>query len=300
MKRVIILLLFALGLATTALAEGYSPVQIANVQTHDYRHYTANPDGILSAEAVATIDSICLSLKERGLAEVAVVAVRKIDSDDIFEWGVELFEQWGVGDDKLDNGLGVLLVEDMHEIRFFTGYGLEGVLPDALCVRLQQHYMLPWFREGDYSQGMVEGLRAVDELLTNGELPIAQQDESEEMLLALIIVAIMVLLPIAIILIADRSQRRCPSCGKVALRVVDSTIISRTAFKTVTRQRLVCSNCGAEHTRTTKRDNGLRGGGGGPIIFGGGGGFGGGFGGGGFGGGFGGGSFGGGGGGSRW
>ena len=52
-------------------------------------------------------------------------------------------------------------------MRFHTGYGLEGVLPDAICQRIQQQSMLPLFREGRYGEGLVAGLQQVDQLLTN-------------------------------------------------------------------------------------------------------------------------------------
>ena len=54
---------------------------------------------------------------------------------------------------------GILLVERLHEIRFVTGPGLEGVLPDALCKRIQLNFMLPYFREDNYDAGMVAGGR---------------------------------------------------------------------------------------------------------------------------------------------
>lgn len=290
-----------LGVASAAT---YRTEDIPNVQLQDRTRFVSNPDGLLNESAVREIDALCLSLRERGLAEVVVVAVESIEPDDVFSFAHTLFEGWGVGDDKLDNGLGILLVDDQHEIRFVTGYGLESVLTDALCIRLQQRYMLPHFREGDYSTGMVEGVKAVDALLTNGDLPIAEDDVASdgEITAIIVFVTLMIMLPLILIVIVDRQSRKCPTCGKVALRVVDSNIINRSALSTTIRQTLVCDKCGAEHKRTKKHDNITGGKGGGPIIFGGGGGFGGGgFGGGGFGGGsFGGGSFGGGGGGSRW
>ena len=293
MKRFFTILTLALLTVATAVA-AYRVEDIENVQLRDATRYTTNPDGILSQEAVQSIDAVCRSLKERGIAEVAVVAVKDIDSGSVFDFGIELFERWGVGNDELDNGLGVLLVEDEHEIRFFTGYGIEGVLTDALSVRIQQEYMLPHFRQGDYSVGMVAGIEAVDTLLTNGDLPQATNNDGEEHLLALMIVLCFVLLPLLLVLAAQQKETKCPNCGKHGLRVVDSRVLANTAFSTTTRQMLVCDKCGSEHTRTIKRDKpGSRGGG--PIIFGGGG-FGGGFGGGSFGGG----SFGGGGGGSSW
>ena len=74
-----------LAVASVAVrAEGYTTGQIPNVQLADRTRFTSNPDGVLGAAAVATIDSLCLDLRERGIAEVAVVAVREIDGDDSF------------------------------------------------------------------------------------------------------------------------------------------------------------------------------------------------------------------------
>lgn len=135
----------------------------------------SNPDGVLSPSAVAEIDSLCYSLRHRALAQVAVVAVEDIRGDDLFSFAHTLFFQWGVGRADSDNGLGILLVVDRREVRFVTGPGLEGVLPDALCKRIQMRYMLPYFREGDYSAGMVAGLRAVASVLEGSELDSGRQ-----------------------------------------------------------------------------------------------------------------------------
>ena len=61
-------------------------------------------------------------------------------------------------------------MKDLREIRFVTGGGLEGILPDALCKRIQLNYMLPAFREGDYSAGMVAGVGAAATILEGGEV----------------------------------------------------------------------------------------------------------------------------------
>lgn len=306
MKRILrymaVTLLCVISLAPVLSAKDYRVEEIRNVQLANRTHFVSNPDGILSREAVAELNDVALSLKERGLAEVAIVVVSSIDPDDPFTFAVDLFEKWGVGNEKADNGLGILLVDDVHEIRFVTGYGLEGVLPDARCVQLQHEYMLPHFRNGDYDRGMVEGLRAVDTLLSSGELEgvtNSEEDEREAMIAGLVVVVLLVILPLALLLIASFKASKCPNCGKHGLKVTHREIIKDSATARVTVEQLTCSHCGSKHKRT-KREDKPQGGGGGPIIFGG---FGGGRGfggGGGFGGGFGGGSFGGGGGGSRW
>lgn len=310
MKRILrymaVTLLCVISLVTALSAKDYRVEEIRNVQLANRTHFVSNPDGILSPKAVAELNDVALSLKERGLAEVAIVVVSSIDPDDPFTFAVDLFEKWGVGNEKADNGLGILLVDDVHEIRFVTGYGLEGVLPDARCVQLQHEYMLPHFRNGDYDRGMVEGLRAVDTLLSSGELEgvtNSEEEEREAMIAGLVIVVLLVILPLALLLIASFKASKCPNCGKHSLKVVERHIERNPSNPMMdnTITILVCQHCHSRHRRTQQTPRRGGGGGmGGPIIFGG---FGGGRGfggGGGFGGGFGGGSFGGGGGGSRW
>ena len=283
-------------------ARSYRVCDVPNVQVSDSRRFVTNPDGILSQGAVERLDSICYALKECGLAEVAIVVVDDISPRDMFSFSQELFEGWGVGDKELENGLGILLVGDMREIRFHTGYGLEGVLPDALCHRIQQEFMVPYFREGDYSQGMVEGMLAVDNILQNGELPRASHSGDDSAKYIALFIVILLFIPVFFVLVQARGHTRCPQCGKYSLRPVNRQTIKVSEGQTIVTTILRCDNCGSEHTRT-EDDNNHRGGGGGGIWIlpmGGFGGGRGGFGGGGFGGGFGGGGFGGGGAGSRW
>ena len=304
-KRIYCLLFAVAMLAGVVVAEAksYRVKDIPNVHLKDRTRFVSNPDGILSGDAVARIDSICNSLKERGIAEVVVVAVDDISPADMFSFSQELFTSWGVGNGELNNGLGILLVKDMRSVRFHTGYGLEGVLPDATCVQIQQDFMLPSFKKDNYSEGMILGVEAIDGLLTNGELPRApKQEEGSSKMVALLLTILLVGIPLIFVYRATRASTKCPNCGKCALRVTERAIVEKTATHVTIQEILVCDNCHSRHTRTTRRNNG----GGGPCIiflpmgFGGMG-RGGGFGGGSFGGGsFGGGSFGGGGGSSSW
>ena len=298
MKKITILCLL-LACALPAFAGTYRPEQIPNVQRMDRQRYVSDPDGILSAEAVARIDSVCASLRERGLAQVAVVAVDDIAGGDTFSFAVELFRGWGVGSAKSNNGLGILLVKELREIRFVTGGGLEGILPDALCKRIQTTYMLPAFRAGNYSAGMVAGIEAAATILEGGEVDLSGDsgDDLPAWMIFLIVFGFIVG-PLGLVLVVYFVRHRCPQCHKFTLRQDSQRVLSVTQNYRLVEYTYVCSNCGAVVKRQAKnlRDDNFGGGAGGGTIIGGG------FGrssGGGFGGGFGGGSFGGGAG-SKW
>lgn len=301
MRRYLILIICALSLSLPAVAKRYKVKEIPNVQVENRYRFTSNPDGILSTSAVAQIDSICYDLRHRGIAQIAVVAVDEIAGDDVFYFAYELFSAWGVGN-KSDNGIGILLVESEHEIRFVTGYGIEGVLPDALCKRIQMQYMLPHFRNDDYDSGMVEGIAAIHSLLNGSELDVGLTDDYKEDDTAAIIsifafIAFTIGLFLVVIVAIDRATRRCPKCKQLALQK-DSVQLINTRFGISTyRDTYVCTKCGTRVERNRQEDNSNNHrSGSGPIIMGGGFGRGGGS----FGGGFGGGRFGGGGAGSRW
>lgn len=293
MKRLSAIFIALVAAISLLSAKPYSVEDIVNVQLHDRHRYTANPDGILSEEAVRAIDLACDSLRTKGVAEVAVVAVREIASDDVFTFAHELFSKWGVGNRQTDNGLGILLALDKREIRFVTGEGLEGVFTDALCKRIQQRYMVAPLGAGDYDKGMVDGVAAVATLITSGELPATGDELSADELYAIIgLLAAGILIIFFVIFMVYRAAHRCPKCGKYHIRQTNSQIVKNTRAYQIVARTYICPDCGESFVRNVHIDKTPT------IIVGGGGrgfGEGGGFGGGGFGGG----SFGGGGAGSR-
>lgn len=310
MKRFLtILIAFVVGwivLPGEAFAVNYTPKTVPNVQKADYRRFVSNPDGILSESAVYTIDTMLLGLKQQRIAEVAVVAVESIGFAEPRMFATELLRHWGVGEKGRDNGLLVLLVLGQGAIEIEVGYGLEGTLPDVVCKRIIDQLMIPPFKEANYDKGMIEGVAALRNILSSGEVPegLKAEEAKDNSLWGVGIAFFTMLLFIAMIMLLMRMNNRCPKCKKGPLKRTGERIeIEKNAYQVIYKVAYRCEKCG--HTVWRKEaessnSGGIGGGigGGGPIIFGGG--FGGrGFGGGGFGGGFGGGSSGGGGAGGR-
>lgn len=313
MKRFLnILIAIMVGLSlvpTEAFAGDYTPQSVPNVQRTDYRRFVSNPDGILSAPAVARLDSMLLALREERIAEVAVVAIESIGFAEPREFAFELFRHWGLGEKGRDNGLLVLLVLGQGAVEIEVGYGLEGDLPDALCGSIIRNLMIPPFKERDFDKGMIEGVGAIATALRSGEAALNLPAEEPKGgkgrgMVGLVIFLSTMALFIGMVLALLHLNNRCPKCKKGPLkRSGERVVTEKNAFQTIYKVAYKCEKCGNIVWRN-EAENNSGGGGigsgrgrgfGGPIIFGGGG-FGGfGRGGGGFGGGFGGGSSGGGG-----
>ena len=296
--RKILFILSLLG-CLSIQAKEYTIKEIPMVHLQDRTRYVSNPDNILSASAVATIDSILFALEQKTGIQTLVVVVTGIEGGDCFDFAYRLGKEMGVGQKERDNGLVILLSTDERCIQFATGYGLEGVLPDAICKRIQSRYMVEHLGKEDWDTGMVEGIRAVNGYL-DGSMENIGSNEEEDMTPLYIFGAFM-LGGLGLFGWAVWSQNRCPKCKKHQIQRISSNILSRANGFITEETTYICKNCGHTFTRKSKSsDPNFRGprGGSGPTIFMGGGGFGG-RGGGFSGGSFGGGSFGGGGAGSR-
>jgi uncharacterized protein len=160
-----ILLAFAL-VSFVAVQAQYTVETIPNTKLTT-GSYVSNPDNVISEITVEKIDSILSHLEKQITVQVAVVAVNSIGDNDLFEFAEALFNKWGLGNKSNDNGLLILLAKDDHKIRIHTGDGLEGTLPDATCKKIERDFMLPEFKNGNYDNGMLAGITAVNRILTD-------------------------------------------------------------------------------------------------------------------------------------
>ncbi|NJO89212.1 MAG: hypothetical protein HC831_09845 [Chloroflexia bacterium] len=128
--------------------------------------FVANPDNILTQDEANLLDSIVKGIEQETTAEIAIVMLQSIGEEVPKTFATGLFNRWGVGTKESDNGLLVLFVMDQRRIEFETGYGMEQVLTDAMCYKIQQDNMVPRFKEGNYGKGILDGMLAVANILT--------------------------------------------------------------------------------------------------------------------------------------
>lgn len=295
MKRFISIIFFLCLLVSLQAQEVYTTKNIPKVHLQDKTRYVCNPNGILSAAACDSIDRMLYALEQQTGIESVVVVVPSIGDEDCFDFSHKLLNEWGVGKKEKNNGLVILLVTDQRCIQFYTGYGLEGDLPDAICKRIQTRYMIPYLKDANWDAGMVAGIKAVRARL-DGSME-NDTEEEEDLSIGAILLGLFGIFGVALLVgfFAQRAATKCPSCGKHKLQRSGSQLVSRHNGIKTEDVTYTCLNCGHKVVRRQQSydENYRGGGGGGPVIFGGGG-FGGGRGGGFSGGGFGGGSFGGG------
>ncbi|MCM1153393.1 MAG: TPM domain-containing protein, partial [Muribaculum sp.] len=137
----------------------------ANPNESNRYEYVADPAGALSGQTVEAVNNVLEHMRRQTTVEMAVAVVPGIGDEEIQPYAVGLFEEWGLG--NADNDNGVLLAIDTGGRQYFlmTGYGVEGVLPDAVCMQLLSDNLVPAWRGGDLDAGVLAAVKAVAKIV---------------------------------------------------------------------------------------------------------------------------------------
>ena len=121
------------------------------------RFYVNDVADVLSSETEDYIYENSLKLDEATGAQIVVVAIKSLEGRSIEEYSTELFRSYGIGDKEKNNGLLFLFSLEDRQSRIEVGYGLEGALPDGKTGRIQDEYIIPYFRNNNFDEGVRNG-----------------------------------------------------------------------------------------------------------------------------------------------
>lgn len=127
--------------------------------------------GTLDAASRQALEQKALALEQRKGSQLQVLIVPTTGEEPIERYAQRVFETWQIGRKGVDDGVLLLVARDDRRVRIEPGYGLEGAIPDAIANRIIQEYLVPRFREGDYSGGIEAATTALVSLIDGEALP---------------------------------------------------------------------------------------------------------------------------------
>ena len=116
---------------------------------------------LLDAASKQQINQLLAGHEKASNNQVILVTLKDLQGFSIEQAGIEMARAWGVGQKEQDNGIVLILAQAERKVRIEVGYGLEGVMTDAVSATIIQEYMLPRFKTGDLSGGLVIGVQAI-------------------------------------------------------------------------------------------------------------------------------------------
>ncbi len=120
---------------------------------------------LLSAEQRASLEELAQAVERQTTAELAVVTVSSLRGQTVESYAHELFNEWGIGQKGVNNGVLLLVAPTERRMRIEVGYGLEPLLTDALCGTIRDSAIIPRFKANDYAGGIVAGAQRLAAVL---------------------------------------------------------------------------------------------------------------------------------------
>lgn len=157
-----------------------------------------------------------------------------------------VFNHWGIGDRKRNDGILALVLVDDRAMRIELGLGYGGQW-DRAAERVVDDFFLPDFRRGDYQAGIEAG---VQETIAAIALPFADRADppygawADKAMPYGITLAMLVFIFRRFLSDQATRFRKCPNCGRRGLRVRRATITAASRSETGQGERTIfCPHC---------------------------------------------------------
>ncbi|MGN8544314.1 TPM domain-containing protein [Bradyrhizobium sp. 13971] len=158
----VILLAFLLGFVCPAWAEVAVPPLTGRV---------VDQTGTLSAGDIASLTDRLKGLETRKGSQIAVLIVPTTGEETIEQFSIRVAEAWKIGRKKVDDGALLVVAKNDRHLRIEVGYGLEGLLSDAVTHRIIDEDITPKFKAGDFAGGISASVDRMIRLINGEQLP---------------------------------------------------------------------------------------------------------------------------------
>jgi uncharacterized protein len=115
--------------------------------------------GVVSNKAAHRFNERLAQFERDTSNQVMAAVFPKMQSDsDVADYTQRVAQAWGVGQKDRRNGVVLFVFTGDRQMFIQVGYGLEGALPDITAFDITEYHIKPYFRVGDYENGLATGI----------------------------------------------------------------------------------------------------------------------------------------------
>ncbi len=139
----------------------FTAVAISQPQIPALTQWATDLTGTLSGQQLNTLNSRLSVFEDSTSNQVLLLMISSLDGAAIEEYSYDVATKNKIGTKKFDNGALLLIAKEDKKLRIEVGYGLEGILPDALSSSIIRNVIVPHFKRDDYFAGVTAGVDAI-------------------------------------------------------------------------------------------------------------------------------------------
>jgi uncharacterized protein len=111
---------------------------------------------VIDATHAHALNGILQELEQKAGVQYIILTIDTTGGLPIEQFSIELLGKWKLGQKGNDNGVLFTMALKDRAYRFEIGYGLEGVITDQSAGQIGRDVLVPYFKKGQYSQGIYE------------------------------------------------------------------------------------------------------------------------------------------------
>ena len=109
------------------------------------------------------------NFEQNSTTQIAIVTLNSLESRSIEELSLGIARGYKLGQKEDNNGVLLVVAPNEKKVRIEVGYGLEGVLTDAVASEIINSVMIPEFKNGKMSEGVKDGVLAIIKVASGEE-----------------------------------------------------------------------------------------------------------------------------------
>lgn len=124
--------------------------------------YIVDQSKVLSNSALNSINQQLKQFEQDSSNQVVVAIYPKQgEPGDIAGYAKHVFNTWGIGQARMNNGVLLLICTEDHKLNITVGDGLHGAVSDKTCKTIIDDEIVPQIKAGNFEGGINSGVSAI-------------------------------------------------------------------------------------------------------------------------------------------
>lgn len=142
-------------------------VYITPLDVPELKHRVNDFANILSNDEVVELENILANAENKNSSQIVLLTIPTLEGESLEDYSFKVAEKNKIGQKELDNGVLLIVANAEKKIRIEVGYGLEHIITDMKAGFIIREIIVKYFKNGDYYNGMKNGLLAIAGLVND-------------------------------------------------------------------------------------------------------------------------------------
>lgn len=180
---------------------------------------------LLSPTEAKQLEEKLIRYSDSTTTQIVFISIESLKSEDVGVLATNWAHKWGIGQEKQDNGVIVLVAKNDRKISIRPGYGVEDRLIAATCGQIIDYVITPEFKKGNYYAGLDKGADTIFEVLKGKYKGSRIQDQPK--ISPLMVLIFLIFIIVIVIIISKKGGGSGNTGGFNGTDLSDIIILSR-------------------------------------------------------------------------